>query len=95
MHCLFNDTEDEINTPRRFEGFDIFQVNLEIVQMLKEAQTLTEQHRHNTNMQFINEARFEGLLREAGPADDGDISVTRRNFGLPQGALHALRDEDE
>ena len=64
-----------------FVGGDVFQVpSLFRGEVAEEAEAIAEKNRREGQSDFIDEAEFEGLLREQRSADEPDVSEARCEF---------------
>jgi hypothetical protein len=74
----------------QFHHSQPFQLRLLRVKTLKRSQAISQQHRHNVDVQLIGKPCLEELLRSACGADDGNIFFTRDRSSLSNSAFDAI-----
>src|SRR5512145_1589028 len=89
---LLDDPEPNIGSCTGFKYPDFFERNPRNINMLKQAQTTTEQNRHDPHMEFITKPRMKALLIDAG-ANQNDVFVSGGGFGLGYRALNPIGHE--
>src|SRR5262245_26871580 len=80
---------------RDFWGVDrtrAFQLNRLSGPLIEQANTPTEQHRHNVKTEFVKQSRLQTLMRDVGAIQRHNL-VASSGLGLPDGALHAIGDK--
>ena len=66
-----------------FVGGDVFQVpSLFGGEVAEEAEAIAKKNRRQSQANFIDEAEFEGMLREERSADEPDVSEARCEFSV-------------
>jgi hypothetical protein len=83
---------DDVRRRHRLRLFQLDRVGAEIV---KQADAVTEQHRHKVDHHLIQQSGPHVLLGHFRAAHDIDILVARDCSGLGQSAFDAVGDEGE
>ena len=77
-----------------FDHLGAFQLTRLKAELLEQADALSEQHRHHIDLDFVQYAQANALLRDVRPTD-ADVLVPGDFFRLGDGALDAVGDEGE
>ena len=80
---------------RHFHHFQSFELYLSLVYTCKWSQSATKKYRHDVDVEFIGQLRFEALLCSPRGANDVNILIAASFFRLPDGTFDTIRHESK
>src|SRR4029453_446072 len=88
------DLEGKVRYPSALDHPRALQVDRPDAEVVEQADATPEQHRHQVDVDLVQESRSDALLHDAGRAHP-HVLVAGDRLGLREGAFQAVGDEPE